>query len=84
MQNILDKFKSEIERQKMFEKFNGKSTNIDQILNSGDLYKNSSNFNNSKSQFGALFQRINFAPGIIPNLTKVHLWLLEVMLFSGI
>ena len=58
--------------------------NIDQILNSGELYKNSSYFNNSKSQFGALFQRINFAPGIIPNFTKIALWLLEVMLFSGI
>ena len=63
--------------------FNRKSTNIDQILNSGELYKNSSNFNNSTSQFGALFQRINLAAGIIPNLTKIRLWLLEVMLFSG-
>ena len=51
---------------------------------SGELYKNSSNFHYSKSQFGALFQRINFAAGIIPNLTKLPLWLLEVMLFSGI
>ena len=57
LQNILDKFKSEIKRQNI----------------SGELYKNSSNFNNSKSQFGALFQRINFAPGIIPNLTKISL-----------